>query len=371
MWRGLNFLPHDTKLDFVGKRRVAAIASAIFLLVSVGSLFVQGLNLGVDFAGGLLLEVRTEKQADIATLRDRLGGLGLGDVAISTVGDTGRDVLIRVARQEGGESAQTAALDLVRQALGEEVEYRRTELVGPKVGEELKQDGAMAIGFALLAIAAYIWFRFEWQFAVGALVALVHDVVATLGLFSLLQLEFNLTTVAALLTIAGYSVNDTVIVYDRVREELRRYKAMDLPDLVNMAMNRVLSRTILTSGTTLLAVLAIFIFGGEVLRGFAFALIWGVLIGTYSSIYLATPMLIQFNLRRGTDEEEEGDVPARFTDSGRGAASAAPEDPEAGMDANKPAQKLAAERLAEAKRQARAESKAPAPKGRGKGKGRR
>ncbi|SDG90021.1 protein translocase subunit SecF [Roseospirillum parvum] len=367
MWRGFNILPHDTKLDFVGKRRIAAIASAIFLLASVGSLFTQGLNLGVDFAGGLLLEVRTEGPADVGQLRDKLGGLGLGDVAISSVGDSGRDVLIRVARQGGGDGAQTAALELVRQALGEEVEYRRTELVGPKVGDELKEDGAMAIGFALLAIAAYIWFRFEWQFALGALIALIHDVIATLGLFSLLQVEFNLTTVAALLTIAGYSVNDTVIVYDRVREELRRYKAMDLPDLVNMAMNRVLSRTILTSGTTLLAVLAIFIFGGDVLRGFAFALIWGVVVGTYSSIYVATPLLIQFNLRRGTDEEEEGDVPARFTDSGRAGSSAAPGDFGAGMDANKPAQKLAAERLAQAKEQARAEGKAPPPKDRGKG----
>jgi preprotein translocase subunit SecF len=206
-----------------------------------------------------------------------------------------------------------AALNAVKGALGEGIDYRRTELVGPKVGEELMADGVMAVGIALLLIAAYIWFRFEWQFAAGALVALLHDIIVTVGVFSILQLDFDLTTVAALLTIAGYSINDTVVNYDRVRENLRKYKLLTLPDLINKSLNQVLSRTMLTSGTTLLAVLAILFFGGPVLRGFAFALTWGIVIGTWSSIYVGMPILLYTGVRRDTEEDDipdfEGDAP--------------------------------------------------------------
>lgn len=289
-------MPQEFKFDFISKRNVAAVISAVLIVASIGSLAVQKLNFGIDFAGGILMEVRAEKEVEVSVVRNQVGSLGLGDISITTFGDEGRDLLIRIQRQEGDDQAQ-AALTMVRETLGESYEYRRTELVGPKVGQELIVDGALAVGLALLAICIYIWFRFEWQFALGATLALSHDVIATLGLFSIFQLEFNLTTVAAVLTIAGYSINDTVVAYDRVREKLRKYKKLALPDLVNLALNKVLSRTLLTSFTTLLAVTALSIFGGEVLRGFSIALMWGVVIGTYSSIYVAMPVLIYFDLR--------------------------------------------------------------------------
>lgn len=298
--------PQEFKVNFIGKRQIALVLSAILLVASIGSLAVQRLNFGIDFAGGILLEVRADQPVDISAVRAEVGALGLGDVSITTFGDTGRDLSIRIQRQDGGEEAQVAALSLVQETLGDGFENRRTELVGPKVGSELVVDGALAVGLALLAICVYIWFRFEWQFAVGATLALTHDVIATLGLFSIFQLDFNLTTVAALLTIAGYSINDTVVAYDRVREKLRKYKKLPLPELVNLALNKVLSRTLLTSFTTLLAVTALFLFGGEVLRGFSLALMWGVIIGTYSSIYVAMPVLIYFNLRH---EDLEGGTP--------------------------------------------------------------
>jgi preprotein translocase subunit SecF len=222
-------------------------------------------------------------------------------------------VLINVQRQEGAEAEQLAVIELVKAELGDVVaEYRRTEFVGPKVGDELRQAGILATVLALTAIGLYIWFRFEWQFAVAALIALVHDVVATIGFFSVLQIEFNLATLAAVLTIAGYSINDTVVVFDRVREMLRRFKKMAITDLLNLALNLTLSRTLLTSVTTLLALIALYVFGGEVIRGFTSGLIWGVLIGTYSSIALAVPLLYYTGVRRdnlaASDASEEAAV---------------------------------------------------------------
>lgn len=322
MFSGYKFVPADTKIDFIGKRTIAMLISGLLILASLGSLAVQGLNFGIDFAGGLLIEVRTEEQADVGDMRATLNGLGLGEVNISRVGDTGRDVMIRVPIQEGEEEAQMAALETVRGALGEGVDYRRTELVGPKVGDELMTDGAMAVGIALLVISAYIWFRFEWQFAIGALAALVHDIILTLGIFSIFQMVFDLTTVAALLTIAGYSINDTVVNFDRVRENLRKYRLLPLPDLLNQSLNQVLSRTILTSGTTLLAVLAILFFGGPVLFGFAFALTWGIVVGTWSSIYIGMPLLLYTGVRRELEEEP---VPGAETAQPGGERPAAPE----------------------------------------------
>ena len=305
MFSLIQFIPHGTKLDFIGKRKFAIVLSVVLIVASIVSVGVRGLNFGIDFSGGLLVEVQTSGPADMAELRRDLNTLGIGEVALQRVGGEADQVMIRVQKQEGGEEAQMAALDKVKEALGAGVEYRRTEMVGPKVGQEFIIDGALAVGLAILAIVAYITFRFEWHFGVGAMVALLHDVVATVGIFSILGLEFNLTTVAALLTIAGYSINDTVVVYDRVRENLRKYKKLALADLMNQSLNEMLSRTILTSGTTLLAVLSIFVFGGEVLRGFAFALIWGIVIGTYSSMYIALPVLLQFNI--GLDDTGRGD----------------------------------------------------------------
>ncbi len=302
----LRLVPKNTKIDFVSKRKITFVFSIFLIFASSGLLLGKGLNLGIDFLGGILIEVKTSGPADISALRTQLNGLGLGEVALQEFGGPD-DVLIRVQRQEGGDSAQQVAINSVKGALDSIVEeYRRTEFVGPTVGAELKKAAAFAIFAAIGAILLYIWFRFEWQFGIGAVIALTHDVLTTIGLFSLLALEFNLATVAAVLTIAGYSINDTVVIYDRVRENLRRYKKMALIDLFNKSINETLARTIMTSLTTILALGALYIFGGEVIRGFAVALLWGVLIGTYSSIALAVPTLLYLKPDRGITEDTEG-----------------------------------------------------------------
>ena len=289
-------------------RKVALVTSICLVVGSLALFAGRGLNLGIDFLGGILLEVKTTGPADIGNLRSRIGGLGLGDVSLQEFGapDT---ALIRVQRQEGGDDAQKIAVDRIKEALaGSVAEYRRTEFVGPTVGAELKEAAIWAVLAAVVAILLYIWFRFEWQFGIGAVIALTHDVLTTIGLFALLQLEFNVSTVAAVLTIAGYSINDTVVVYDRVRENMRRYKRLSMIELFNRSINETLSRTVMTSVTTLLALLALFFFGGEVIRGFTIALIWGVFVGTYSSIALAVPLLIYFKIDRrslSNDDEDE------------------------------------------------------------------
>ena len=300
-------LPIELNLNFIGRRFGFLIFSAFLMLGSFGLFFTQGLNFGVDFRGGILMEIRTQGPADLAELRDRLGSLGIGEVTLQRFGEP-NDVLINIAQQEGDEASQIAAIDAVKQALGADIELRRQEYVGPKIGDELKEAGFLATVLALLGIGLYIWFRFEWHFGAAALVALIHDVIATVGFYSLTQIEFNLATLAAVLTIAGYSINDTVVIFDRVRETLRRYKKLPLNELLNRSINATLSRTFLTSLTTLMALGALFFFGGEVIRGFTAGLIWGVVIGTYSSIALAVPLLSLMKLRRGslTDDEEEG-----------------------------------------------------------------
>ena len=299
MWlRPLNPIPSGTKINFVGARYVALIVSVILILGSVAVYGVMGLNYGIDFKGGIMMEVRTPgPAADLSALRDKLGNLDLGEVALQVFGAP-TDVLIRLQRQVGAEAEQLRAIEKVKAALGPSVEYRRTEFVGPKVGGELIQAGMIAIVLSMLGIAVYVWFRFEWQFGVGAIVSLLHDVVSTIGVFALMQYEFNLATVAAVLTVAGYSINDTVVVFDRIRENLRKYKQMPIAELLNLSVNETLSRTIMTSGSTMVAVLALYFFGGEVLRGFSFAMAWGIVVGTYSSIYVAAPCLLYFNLRR-------------------------------------------------------------------------
>jgi preprotein translocase subunit SecF len=302
----LNIVPVDTRIDFMKGRIVALILSGLLMLASVASLGVQQLNFGIDFAGGVLVEARMPEAPDIADLRTRLNDLGLGAVSLTHIGDDDRDIMIRVQQPEDAtEEEENATLAAVQGVLGDDVDYRRVELVGPKVGGELIEAGIWAVSLSILAISVYIWFRFEWQFAIGAMVALVHDVVITLGLFSILRLEFDLTTVAALLTLAGYSINDTVVVYDRVREKLRKFKKMGLVDLLNFALNRTLSRTILTSLTTLIAVLSLLLLGGDVLRNFSAALAFGIVIGTYSTVYVAVPILVYFDLRREAIAGEE------------------------------------------------------------------
>jgi len=310
--RLVNLIPVGTKINFMRFRQLAAALSLALCIGSIGLFLFKGLNYGIDFEGGILIEIRTSQAADMADLRRTVNGLGLGQVELQEFGrDT--DVLIRVERQPGDAKAQNVAVEKVKTALGSSVSFRRTEFVGPKVSSEFIEAGVTAVLLALGAMLMYIWFRFEWQFGVGALIALAHDVIMTIGIFSLLGLEFNLSTVAAILTIAGYSINDTVVVYDRVRENLRKFKAMPLRDIINLSLNDTLSRTLLTSITTLIALLILFFFGGEVIKGFSFGMIWGVLVGTYSSIFIATPLLIYMNLRRSIfdDEDEAEGSPAQ------------------------------------------------------------
>ena len=300
----LKLVPSDTSIDFLRHRRFALILSLALVLSSIGLFLSKGLNLGIDFRGGVLIEARNSTgPADISSLRRNLESLGLGDISLQGFGvDT--DILVRVQRQEGDETTQNAAIEAISLSLGETYDIRRTEFVGPIVGAELAEKGMLAVACAILAIMVYIWFRFEWQFSIAAILALAHDILSTVGLFALTNFEFNLATVAAILTIAGYSINDTVVVFDRVRENLRRYKSYETTDIINKSLNETLSRTVMTSVTTLLALGAITIFGGAVLRDFALAMIWGVVIGTYSSIFVAVGFLSRFDIRH--QEPDEG-----------------------------------------------------------------
>jgi preprotein translocase subunit SecF len=304
MFRGITLVPPDTKIPFMAMHKVCFAISTAITVGTILLLIFKGLNLGIDFRGGILLEARLQQAADLSAMRSTLGGLGLGEVGLQAFGAE-NDVLIRLEQQEGGEAAQQAAVAKIREALGPGVAYERVEVVGPQVSAELFRDGLIAMAVALLGIMVYVWFRFEWQFGVAAMIADLHDVFATIGLFSLLGLDFDLTTVAALLTIAGYSVNDTVVVFDRHRENLRKYKTMPLSQLFDLSINQTLSRTTITSTTALLAVVSLYLFGGEVLRGFSIAMIFGIVFGTYSSIFIATPPLLYLHLRRGTAAEEK------------------------------------------------------------------
>lgn len=307
--RGLKLVPQETNINFIGMRFVAYIFSAFLLIGSITLAFQNGLNLGIDFTGGTVIEIKTPVEPDLEALRADLNTLGLGAISIQEFGQPD-DLLIRLPEQKkpegwakGDEEPNKVAIELVREALaeafeGQTIDYRRVEFVGPQVGEELKLKGLYAIIFSMLGILTYIWFRFEWQFGIAAIVALMHDAVATIGLFALTQLEFNLSTVAAILMIAGYSINDTVVVFDRIRENLRKYKKKPLGELFNISVNQMLSRTLMTSVTTMLALIALYVFGGEVIRGFVYALIFGIAIGTYSSIFVASPVLLLMNVRR-------------------------------------------------------------------------
>lgn len=301
--RGLRLVPEETNINFIGIRFVTFALSLAIIAASIFMIATKGLNFGIDFAGGTVIEIRTPEVPDLKAMRGELNALGLGEISIQEFGAP-EDLLIRMPQQAGGPEAQQSAIDTVSDAVnthyGEDpVDYRRVEFVGPQVGDELKKQGAFAVLFALVGILAYVWFRFEWQFGVASVLALAHDAIATIGLFAFTQMEFNLTTVAAVLMIAGYSINDTVVVFDRIREDLRRYKKKPLGEVLNMAVNATLSRTIMTSFTTILALVALYVFGGEVIRGFIYALIFGIGIGTYSSIFIAAPILLFMNVRRG------------------------------------------------------------------------
>ena len=299
-----------TTIRFMRWHRTAFAGSAAAALVSIVLLVIVGLNFGIDFRGGVLIEARTPGVANLAAMRSSLSRLGLGEVALQGFGQPS-DVLIRIELQEGGDAAQQTAVNIVKAALARDIglgiDYRRVEVVGPKVSAELIRAGALALVLAIAAMLVYIYFRFEWQFSLGAVAALVHDVVLTIGLFSLTGLDFNLATIAAILTIIGYSMNDTVVIYDRVRENLRKYKTMNLAELLDRSVNDTLSRTVVTSVTTLLALMALRFIGGEVIESFTVAMMWGVVVGTYSSIFVAAPLLLYLKVGAGTEREDAGD----------------------------------------------------------------
>jgi preprotein translocase SecF subunit len=306
--RPLVVFRNTPKIDFMRYHIAGFAFSGLLTVISIVAFLTMGLNYGIDFKGGVLIEARSTSGTppDLSQLRSKIDSLHLGENSLQGFGSP-NDVLIRLARQPGGDAGQEVAVKTLRDALGSTIEFRRVEVVGPKVGEELVQAGVLATVLALLAIAAYVWFRFEWQFGVGAMISTAHDVITTVGLFSILQLEFNLTTLAAILTVAGYSINDTVVIYDRVRETLRKFRTMDFATLINLALNETLSRTILTVSTVALAVLSLLFFGGEVLRGFSIAMLWGIVIGTYSSLFIAAPLLFYIRPKRGTEAKKPGE----------------------------------------------------------------
>ena len=292
-------------INFVSKFKTANIASIIIFILSIFLITFKGLNYGIDFKGGTLIELRTEKSVSDSKIRDSLKSMDLGDINVKKFGKEG-DYLIKVEQKSVNKNN---LIPDIKQTLSEnliaEVDFRRVENVGPKVSSELLESSVIAISLALAAMLFYIWVRFEWQFSVGSIIALFHDVIITLGIFSLLSLEINLSIIAAVLTIVGYSMNDTVVIYDRIRENLFKFTKISISDVSNLSINETLARTIITSMTTLLALFSIYVVGGEVLRGFSFAMILGVLIGTYSSIFVASPILKFFKVSYKTLEKEE------------------------------------------------------------------
>ena len=310
----LKLVPDNTNFDFFGYAKITFGASVVAMILSLIAWGVMGLNFGIDFRGGTTLRTESSEAIDVGAYRDALGPLELGDVTISEVFDPGfgadRHVaMIRVQAQEGQEAATTETIETIEAALqsvSPDIKFTSVESVGPKVSGELIQTAFLAVGGALAAILIYIWLRFEWQFSVGAVVALFHDVVLTIGLFSILQIRFDLPVVAAILTIIGYSINDTVVIFDRLRENLRKYKKRPLREVMNLSVNETLSRTLMTSGTTLLALIALLILGGDVIRAFVFAITWGVIVGTYSSVYVAKNVVLYLGVKRDWSKPDAG-----------------------------------------------------------------
>ena len=296
-WKPVRLIPDGTKYPFMRWSRFGFFISGLLCAASIFIFATVGLNYGIDFKGGTVVTIRTKGPAQIDQLRATLNGLKLGAVELQQFGGP-TDVKIRLEAQEGGDKAEQDAQTKVKQALGTDIEIRSVETSGPTVSEEKTQQAISAVLLALLFVMIYLWFQFEWQFALGAILSLLHDVTLSIGLFCLIGLDFNLSIIAAILTIIGYSLNDTVVVFDRIREYLRKYKSMGLADLIDFSINSVLPRTILTSLATMMALLALYFFGGEVIRGFTFAMIWGVIVGTYSSIFIAAPVLILLGTKR-------------------------------------------------------------------------
>lgn len=302
----LRLVPKNLALNFFGRSKMWLSISAVLVLASILSAFVIGMNFGIDFKGGTTIRTQSAQPVDVGAYRSAIDTLGLGDVSIAEIFDPTFDedqnvAMIRIQAQEDAEAAAASMVEGVRAALqtvAPDILFVSVESVGPKVSGELIQSAALAVLLAIAAVLFYIWLRFEWQFALGAVVALVHDILLTIGIFSILQIKFDLAIIAALLTIVGYSLNDTVVVFDRVRENLRKYKKLALADVLNLSINETLARTIMTSVTTLLALISLFVLGGDVIRGFVFAMIWGVIVGTYSSVFIASGVLLRLGVTR-------------------------------------------------------------------------
>lgn len=302
----LHLVRRDTSFDFLSRWPVWLGISGLLMVVACASFLIQGLNYGIDFRGGTTIRTESPRPVVVGEYRDAIAPLGLGDISITEVFDPafGPDqnvAMIRIQAQEGDEAVSPETIAAVQAALAEvrpDITFPSVQSVGPKVSGELIRSAIIAVAVAMVAIMLYVWLRFEWQFAVGAVAALVHDVVLTIGVFSELQIRFDLAIIAALLTIVGYSLNDTVVIFDRVRENLRRYKRRPLKDVLNQSINETLSRTVMTSVTTLLALVSLFVLGGDVIRGFVFAMIWGVLVGTYSTVFVATAILLWLGVKR-------------------------------------------------------------------------
>ena len=315
----LKLVPDNTNVNFFQSTRLTFGASVLAMILSIFLFFFNGLNLGIDFLGGTTIRTDSQTSVDIAAYRAALKQLNLGDVTVTEIFDVTKPDLnaaqIRFEAQSGEEAATVEVIRSVKAALmslDETITFPQVESVGPEVSGELVQAAITAVLAAIGAVLFYIWLRFEWQFSVGAIAALVHDIVITIGIFSLLQIKFDLAIIAALLTIVGYSLNDTVVVFDRVRENLRKYKKTPLKDLLNMSINATLSRTVMTSLTTLIALISLFILGGDVIHGFVFAMIWGVIIGTYSSVFVASSILLRLGVKRDWDKTNDGKAGTQF-----------------------------------------------------------
>ena len=304
--RTFRLAPDNVKFGFMRFRRVSYPFSAMLSILSVVLFFTLGLNFGIDFAGGTLVEVRANQGlADLANLRGLGDKLGLGEIEVQAFGG-GTDATMRVRLQPGGDAAQQAAVEKVRGAISSDYEIRRVEVVGPRVSGELVQSGTLGVVISVLAVLIYLWFRYEWPLAVAAVIATMHDLLLTVGFFAVTGLEFNVTSIAAILTIVGLSLNETVVVLDRIREVMRKYKKLPMPEIIDLSINAVLSRTIMTSTTTLLALLALVFFGGHVIQSFSLAMMFGVIVAMYSSIFICSPVLIYLNPRtegQGAAEE--------------------------------------------------------------------
>jgi len=318
----LKLVPRGTKIDFFQWQKLTLGFSVLGIIASIVLFFTAGLNYGIDFRGGSMLMVETTEAIDVGGLRDTVDSVDVGDTSVTELNDPGAELtgnvkniaMIRIEQQDNDPAIQNESIVAVKNALTEGfpgIKFLSTDSVGAKVSGELVQAGIIAVVLAVAAVLFYIWLRFEWQFSVGAVVALVHDVILTIGVFALVQLEFNLAIIAAILTIVGYSLNDTVVVFDRVRENLRKFKKTTLKEVLNLSINETLSRTVMTSVTTLLALIALYVFGGDVIRGFVFAMIWGVIVGTYSSVFVASPVLLKLGVTRDW-EKKDGNAGTQF-----------------------------------------------------------